>query len=162
MYALSSLMLPVHYNTVLWNPWSLMLLYILVGPLRAIVQEWLVQKKEYYPVNTLLSKLTDFPSTFVKHNKQDQGSNLFDDEDMNAWEAEARRWARTLLLVTSDEQHLERILGVCFAYHFLLKLKNIEAIVLRSGISSCMQHIFFVILFISIYLLFKGDFLCSL
>lgn len=107
---------------MLWNPWLLLLLYILVGPLRVIVQEWFVQKKECPPGNTLLSKLLDFPTTFVKHNKQDQGSNLFDDEDVNAWEASARRWARTLLLVTSDEQHLKRILGVCVAYHLLLKL----------------------------------------
>lgn len=80
-----------------------------------IVQEWFVEKKECSAGNTLLSKLIDFPITFVKHNKQDQGSDLFDDEDVGAWEAEARRWARTLLLVTSDEQHLKRIFGVCFA-----------------------------------------------
>ncbi|KAF8780329.1 hypothetical protein HU200_001429 [Digitaria exilis] len=90
------------------------------GPLRAIVQEWLIQKKDYSPVNTLLSKLIDFPCTFVKNNKQDHGSNLFDDEDVNAWEAEARRWARTLLLVTSDQQHLERILGFIEAYGYKL------------------------------------------
>lgn len=122
MYTVYFLILPSYYNIVLWNPWLLLLLYILVGPLRVIVQEWFVQKKECSPGNTLLSKLLDFPTTFVKHSKQDQGSNLFDDEDVNAWEAEARRWARTLLLVTSDVQHLKRILGVCFAYHLLLKL----------------------------------------
>nr|CAB3502311.1 unnamed protein product [Digitaria exilis] len=94
--------------------------YRLKGPLRAIVQEWLIQKKDYSPVNTLLSKLIDFPCTFVKNNKQDHGSNLFDDEDVNAWEAEARRWARTLLLVTSDQQHLERILGFIEAYGYKL------------------------------------------
>lgn len=107
---------------VLCSPSVLLLLYILVGPLRVIVQEWFVQKKGCSPGNTLLSKLIDFPTTFMKHNKQDQGSNLFDDEDVNAWEAEARRWARTLFLVTSDEQHLKRILGVCLSYHLLLKL----------------------------------------
>ncbi|CAL4928552.1 unnamed protein product [Urochloa decumbens] len=88
------------------------------GPLRVIVQEWFVQKNS--PANTLLSKLIDFPTTFVKHNKQDQGSNLFDDEDVNAWESEARRWARTLLLVTSDEQHLKRILGFIEAHGYKL------------------------------------------
>uniref|UniRef100_K4A4R6 tRNA (guanosine(18)-2'-O)-methyltransferase TARBP1 n=1 Tax=Setaria italica TaxID=4555 RepID=K4A4R6_SETIT len=108
------------------------------GPLRVIVQEWFVQKKECSPGNTLLSKLLDFPTTFVKHSKQDQGSNLFDDEDVNAWEAEARRWARTLLLVTSDEQHLKRILGFIEAHGYKLSQ--------QSPVGDCVPIKFFIIL----------------
>ncbi|KAK3148659.1 hypothetical protein QOZ80_3BG0297780 [Eleusine coracana subsp. coracana] len=78
------------------------------GPLRVIVQKWLLQNKECSIGNTLLNKLIDFPTTFVK-GKQEEGSNLFDDEDVGAWEAEAQRWSRTLLLVMSEEQHVTRI-----------------------------------------------------
>ncbi|PUZ43320.1 hypothetical protein GQ55_9G652300 [Panicum hallii var. hallii] len=109
------------------------------GPLRAIVQEWFVQKKECSPGSTLLSKLIDFPTTFMKHNKQDQGSNLFDDEDVNAWEAEARRWARTLFLVTSDEQHLKRILGFIEAHGY--KLSESE----QCPVGECVPVKFFII-----------------
>ncbi|KAL6648997.1 hypothetical protein ACP70R_013221 [Stipagrostis hirtigluma subsp. patula] len=89
------------------------------GPLRVIVQKWLVQKKECSTGNTLLNRLIDFPTTFVKH-KQDEGSNLFDDEDVGAWESEARRWARTLLLVTSEEQYLKPIFLFLEAYCYKL------------------------------------------
>ncbi|GJN29982.1 hypothetical protein PR202_gb18253 [Eleusine coracana subsp. coracana] len=82
--------------------------YRLKGPLRVIVQKWLLQNKECSIGNTLLNKLIDFPTTFVK-GKQEEGSNLFDDEDVGAWEAEAQRWSRTLLLVMSEEQHVTRI-----------------------------------------------------
>ncbi|RLN39238.1 uncharacterized protein C2845_PM01G00170 [Panicum miliaceum] len=109
------------------------------GPLRVIVQEWFVQKKECSPGSTLLSKLIDFPTTFMKHNKQDQGSNLFDDEDVNAWEAEARRWARSLFLVTSDEQHLKRILGFIEAHGF--KLSESE----QCPVGECVPVKFFII-----------------
>ncbi|RLN15678.1 hypothetical protein C2845_PM02G40530 [Panicum miliaceum] len=109
------------------------------GPLRVIVQEWFVQKKECSPGSTLLSKLIDFPTTFMKHNKQDQGSNLFDDEDVNAWEAEARRWARTLFLVTSDEQHLKRILGFIEAHGY--KLSESE----QCPVGECVPVKFFII-----------------
>ncbi|EEC74324.1 hypothetical protein OsI_09608 [Oryza sativa Indica Group] len=78
------------------------------GELRPMVQKWFVEKKECSSGNTLLEKLIDFPTTFVKHTEVN-GPYLFDDEDVGAWEAEARRWARTLLLVTSEEQHFTQI-----------------------------------------------------
>lgn len=84
-----------------------------LGPLRVVVQKWFVQKEECSPGDTLLSKLIDFSATFVSQ-KRNEGSNVFDDEDVDAWEAEARRWARTLLLVTEEEEHLKRIFRVCF------------------------------------------------
>jgi hypothetical protein len=84
-----------------------------LGPLRVVVQKWFFQKEECSPGDTLLSKLIDFSATFVSQ-KRNEGSNVFDDEDVDAWEAEARRWARTLLLVTEEEEHLKRIFRVCF------------------------------------------------
>ncbi|WVZ55050.1 hypothetical protein U9M48_005765 [Paspalum notatum var. saurae] len=92
------------------------------GPLRVVVQKWLVPKKECSAGNTLLSNLIDFPATFVKK-RQDGGLNVFDDEDVGAWEAEARRWARTLLLVTSEERHLEQIFWFLEAYGHKLSEK---------------------------------------
>lgn len=89
--------------------------------MRAVVQKWFVQKEECSAGNTLLSKLIDFPATFVSQN-QNEGLNVFDDEDVDAWEAEARRWARTLLLVASVEEHLKRIFGVCISCHLLVYL----------------------------------------
>ncbi|KAL5219440.1 hypothetical protein ABZP36_020124 [Zizania latifolia] len=77
------------------------------GALRLLVQKWFVQKKECSFGNTLL-KLIDFPATFVKQTEVEKPF-LFDDEDVGAWEAESRRWARTLLLVTSEEQHFKQI-----------------------------------------------------
>lgn len=88
---------------------------ILAGELRPTVQKWFVEKKECSSGNTLLEKLIDFPTTFVKHTEVN-GPYLFDDEDVGAWEAEARRWARTLLLVTSEEQHFTQIFVVCFVH----------------------------------------------
>ncbi|KAJ1299246.1 hypothetical protein BS78_01G517100 [Paspalum vaginatum] len=92
------------------------------GPLRVVVEKWFVPNKECSAGNTLLSNLIDFPATFVKK-KQDEGLNVFDDEDVGAWEAEARRWARTLLLVTSEERHLERIFWFLEAYGHKLSEK---------------------------------------
>ncbi|XP_051205949.1 uncharacterized protein [Lolium perenne] len=78
------------------------------GPLRATVQKWFLQKKECSEMNNLLDELIDFPTTFIKHTWV-EGSYLYDDEDVGAWEAEAQRWARTLVLVTLEEQHFKQI-----------------------------------------------------
>jgi tRNA guanosine-2'-O-methyltransferase len=100
-------------------------LYIFVGPLRVIVQKWFVQEQECSAGSTLLNELIDFPTTFVK-DKQEEGSNLFDDEDVAAWEAETRRWSRTLLLVTSEEQYMKQIFVVCFVLCRSLKFQMIS------------------------------------
>lgn len=106
------------------------------GPLRVIVQEWFAQKKECSADNTLLEKLIDFPTIYVKHTEVD-GSYLFDDEDVGAWEAEARRWARTLLIVTSEEQHFKQI------FMFLEKYGN--KLSKQCPIRECIQVKFFII-----------------
>uniref|UniRef100_A0ACD5VLP4 Uncharacterized protein n=1 Tax=Avena sativa TaxID=4498 RepID=A0ACD5VLP4_AVESA len=81
------------------------------GPLRTTVQKWCVQKKECSERNTLLDELIYFPTTFMKHTGV-EGSYLYDDEDVGAWEAEARRWARTLLLITPEEQYFTQIFSI--------------------------------------------------
>uniref|UniRef100_A0A0E0K7H1 tRNA (guanosine(18)-2'-O)-methyltransferase TARBP1 n=1 Tax=Oryza punctata TaxID=4537 RepID=A0A0E0K7H1_ORYPU len=106
------------------------------GELRPMVQKWFVQKKECSSGNTLLEKLIDFPTTFMKHTEVD-GPYLFDDEDVGAWEAEARRWARTLLLVTSEEQHFTQI------FVFLEKYGNKLSEQYPTG--ECIQVKFFII-----------------
>ncbi|KAF0930705.1 hypothetical protein E2562_034643 [Oryza meyeriana var. granulata] len=106
------------------------------GALRPIVQNWFVQKKESSSGNTLLEKLIDFPTTFVKHIEVD-GPYLFDDEDVGAWEAEARRWARALILVTSEEQHFTQI------FVFLEKYGNKLSEQYPTG--ECIQVKFFII-----------------
>ncbi|XP_006650942.1 uncharacterized protein LOC102703022 isoform X1 [Oryza brachyantha] len=106
------------------------------GALRPTVQKWFVQNKECSSGDTLLEKLIDFPTTFVKHTEVD-GLYLFDDEDVGAWEAEARRWARTLLLVTSEEQHFKQI------FVFLEKYGNKLSEQYPTG--ECIQVKFFII-----------------
>nr|ABF93471.1 RNA methyltransferase, TrmH family protein, expressed [Oryza sativa Japonica Group] len=106
------------------------------GELRPMVQKWFVEKKECSSGNTLLEKLIDFPTTFVKHTEVN-GPYLFDDEDVGAWEAEARRWARTLLLVTSEEQHFTQI------FVFLEKYGNNLSEEYPTG--ECIQVKFFII-----------------
>ena len=78
------------------------------------MQKWFMQKKEYSEKNTLLDELIDFPTIFMKH-KGVEGSDLYDDEDVCAWEAESRRWARALLLATSEEEHFKQIFQVDFS-----------------------------------------------
>jgi hypothetical protein len=104
-------------------------LLLLVGPLRATVQKWFLQKEECSEMNNLLDELIDFPTTFIKHTWV-EGSYLYDDEDVGAWEAEAQRWARTLVLVTLEEQHFKQIFSVCFAYHLLSSLWKALALLL--------------------------------
>ncbi|XP_038975509.1 uncharacterized protein LOC103710780 [Phoenix dactylifera] len=83
------------------------------GPLRRMVQQWLTQTNDKHSVDSeihVLKNLISFPTSFIKH-KQSPGTLVsFDDEDVNAWGAEARRWARILLLVITKEQQLEPIL----------------------------------------------------
>lgn len=59
-----------------------------------------------------LEKLCQYPSIFIFHNGFDQS---FDDEDLNAWELEAKRWARVLLFV--GRENLAPILKVRVTLH---------------------------------------------
>lgn len=77
-----------------------------------MVQQWLTQNDDKHSADSgihVLKNLISFPTSFIKH-KQLHGTLVsFDDEDVNAWGAEARRWARVLLLVITKEQQLEPI-----------------------------------------------------
>ncbi|XP_020081314.1 uncharacterized protein LOC109704964 isoform X3 [Ananas comosus] len=83
----------------------------LTGSLRGIVQQWLVHSSYQCPVDTsscFFNELISFPTSFISHTYSAEGLYTFDDEDVGAWEAEAQRWARVLLLIDS-EQHIEPI-----------------------------------------------------
>ncbi|KAB2622786.1 tRNA (guanosine(18)-2'-O)-methyltransferase-like [Pyrus ussuriensis x Pyrus communis] len=53
----------------------------------------------------LLKGLHEFPSRFTVHYSVDR-SITFDDEDLESWEFEAKRWARVLFLTCQEEYHL--------------------------------------------------------
>ncbi|XP_078155872.1 tRNA/rRNA methyltransferase (SpoU) family protein [Carex rostrata] len=79
------------------------------GSLREIVQKWLGNCCSNINNSPLLKELTEFPIKFLKHGSSEEGSPLFDDEDVLAWEYEAQRWTRMFFLVALEEQQLENI-----------------------------------------------------
>nr|XP_048320592.1 uncharacterized protein LOC107430356 isoform X2 [Ziziphus jujuba var. spinosa] len=87
------------------------------GSLRGKVQQWLLGcGKKHCTVNCsstkmeLLSSLYNFPSRFTSSHYIDNASATCNDEDLNAWEVEAKRWARVLFLAIREESHLMPIL----------------------------------------------------
>ncbi|KAF7828486.1 putative methyltransferase TARBP1 [Senna tora] len=87
------------------------------GPLRAIVQRWLLGcgHKDCCANGCtnemkLWKSLYDFPQSFVSHQLSVHACLNYDDEDLSAWEVEANRWARVLLLATKEEYLLGPIL----------------------------------------------------
>lgn len=84
------------------------------------VQEWLWAYNEYQYTSVdrinlrVLKILDDFPATFIKHSHLEHGSINYDDDDLEMWEVEAKRWARMLFLVIKEERHLYPTLMVCF------------------------------------------------
>ncbi|XP_022735884.1 uncharacterized protein LOC111289259 isoform X8 [Durio zibethinus] len=77
------------------------------GSLRVRVQDWLLQNHHTAHCGgiqmKLLESLNDFPERFIIHHYLVQN---FDDEDLDAWELEVRRWARVLFLVIKEEHQL--------------------------------------------------------
>ncbi|XWS49177.1 hypothetical protein CRYUN_Cryun13aG0141400 [Craigia yunnanensis] len=77
------------------------------GSLRVRVQDWLLQN--HYTVHwggiqmKLLASVNGFPERFTSHHHLVQN---FDDEDLDAWELEVRRWARVLFLIIKEEHQL--------------------------------------------------------
>ncbi|KAJ0104679.1 hypothetical protein Patl1_18356 [Pistacia atlantica] len=86
------------------------------GSLRARVQEWLSGCGGQHSANCckthmlLLRSLHDFPETFSGHPDLDDSFVTYDDEEMDSWELQAKRWARVLFLVVKEENHLTPIL----------------------------------------------------
>ncbi|KAA8525977.1 hypothetical protein F0562_007922 [Nyssa sinensis] len=87
------------------------------GLLRAKVREWILAcGVNHHSYNfcgakvQLLEHLCDFPRRFTSHHHFLDASGTYDDEDLNVWEFEAKRWARVLFLVVKEEHHLDPIL----------------------------------------------------
>ncbi|PRQ18401.1 putative tRNA (guanosine(18)-2'-O)-methyltransferase [Rosa chinensis] len=85
------------------------------GPLREKIRQWLMGCGKRCSVNCcstemkLLKSLYDFPNRFTSH-CNDDASTTFDDEDLDAWEFEAKRWARVLFIACMEEYQLLPIL----------------------------------------------------
>ncbi|WCJ25750.1 tRNA/rRNA methyltransferase (SpoU) family protein [Euphorbia peplus] len=82
------------------------------GSLRVKVQEWLLRGNEKHCSSemSLLKSLQEFPERFTCPQLLVDAIASFDDEDLDAWEYEAKRWARMLFLVIKGEADLVPIL----------------------------------------------------
>lgn len=84
------------------------------GSLHVRVQDWLLQNHNTaYCGNVqmkILESVNDFPERFINHPHLVEN---FDDEDLDAWELEVRRWARVLFLVIKEEHQLVPLVTVC-------------------------------------------------
>ena len=95
----------------------------LLGSLRVKVQEWLLGCGKIHCtvkcLNTeskLLKSLQNFLSRFASPDYMGNALATYGDEDLDAWESEARRWARVLFLAINDESHLIPIWTVCLSF----------------------------------------------
>ncbi|KAH7851816.1 hypothetical protein Vadar_016832 [Vaccinium darrowii] len=89
------------------------------GSLRAKVQKWLCACDDKHctshcccTVVKLLKSLYDFPRNFIHLRGSVSVSVNYDDEELDAWESEATRWARVVFLVIKEDHHLDPILTV--------------------------------------------------
>ncbi|XP_048131853.1 uncharacterized protein LOC115743146 isoform X2 [Rhodamnia argentea] len=76
------------------------------GPLHMKIKEWLFGS----PRTVILNSLLDFPRRFINSCHSLGTAFTCDDEELAAWEYEARRWAMVLFLVANDENQLETVL----------------------------------------------------
>lgn len=67
----------------------------------------------------ILRGLHDFPKRFINRHYMVE---TFDDEDLQAWEFQTRRWARVLFPYIKEEQHLDPIFMVGIIVLFQLVL----------------------------------------
>ncbi|XP_073122421.1 uncharacterized protein [Henckelia pumila] len=75
------------------------------GLLRHDVIKWLSG-----PNLQLMTAVGGFPPDFTSHKLPLDSLVTYDDEELNAWEFQAKRWARFLFLVVDEDQHLDPIL----------------------------------------------------
>ncbi|XP_040986583.1 uncharacterized protein LOC121234635 isoform X3 [Juglans microcarpa x Juglans regia] len=87
------------------------------GSLRVKVQEWLsgcgkkhCSSRCYNTDVKLLKSLHEFPKKFTSCHCLVDDFLIYDDEDLDAWEFEIKRWARVLFLAIKEEHHLIPIL----------------------------------------------------
>ncbi|KAF8027338.1 hypothetical protein BT93_E0286 [Corymbia citriodora subsp. variegata] len=76
------------------------------GPLHTKIKEWLLVS----PRMGILDSLLDFPRRFISSCHSLGTVFTCDDEELAAWEYEARRWAMVLFLVANDANQLEPVL----------------------------------------------------
>lgn len=76
------------------------------GPLHMKIKEWLLGS----PKTKILDSLLDFPRRFINSCHSLGTAFTCDDEELAAWEYEARRWAMVLFLVANNENQLESVL----------------------------------------------------
>lgn len=106
-----------HFSCIdLTGFWLLITLSIL-GTLRRKVQQWLHRGSRGYSSNFsdcgISKHLVGFPAIFIKHEVELDVYISFDDEDLDAWFAEAQRWVRLLFLMVTGDQDLEPLCQVC-------------------------------------------------
>ncbi|XP_020547413.1 uncharacterized protein LOC105155957 isoform X2 [Sesamum indicum] len=75
------------------------------GSLRHVVQKWLRG-----PNLQLLKAIQKFPWNFISCQHPLDSPFTFDDEQLDAWGSEAKRWARILFLAVEDREHFDPIL----------------------------------------------------
>ncbi|KAK4844740.1 hypothetical protein QYF36_023863 [Acer negundo] len=86
------------------------------GSLRAVVQEWLLRCGQPHFADCcktqmlLFKSLYVFPNNYTSYLYLDDGFVTYDDEDLDSWEFEAKRWARVLFLVIKEEHQFAPIL----------------------------------------------------
>lgn len=83
------------------------LLLSISGSLRHDVKKWLCCHNLQ-----LLTAIDGFPPDFIGYKHPVDSLVTYDDEELNAWEFQAKRWARVLFLVVEDDLHLDPILKV--------------------------------------------------
>lgn len=81
---------------------------LILGSLRQAIQKWLRD-----PNLQLLKAIDGFPGNFISYQHPIDSSTLtYDDEELEAWGFEAKRWARVLFLVVEGSEHFDLILKV--------------------------------------------------
>ncbi|KAL3619436.1 hypothetical protein CASFOL_037006 [Castilleja foliolosa] len=75
------------------------------GSLRYVVQNWLRS-----PDFGILKAINDFPRKFISYQHPVDSLITYDDEELETWVSEAKRWARVLFLVVEDREHFGSIL----------------------------------------------------
>ncbi|GFP96490.1 hypothetical protein PHJA_001793100 [Phtheirospermum japonicum] len=75
------------------------------GSLRYVVQNWLRS-----PDFGILKAINDFPRNFISYQHPVDLLITYDDEELETWVSEAKRWARVLFLVVEDREHFGSIL----------------------------------------------------
>ncbi|EPS74154.1 hypothetical protein M569_00595, partial [Genlisea aurea] len=64
----------------------------------------------------LLNPIKEFTLNFIHHQPPNGYNFTYDDEELNAWQSEARRWARVLFLVVNSREHMDPILKIIQGY----------------------------------------------